>query len=327
MKKLLVATLGVIATATLTLKELPVTRAADVSETEISSSALKQLTPVSGTSVLLIPPENFVPADRFPGYQQEATNSSIVVTEIPGPVSELADGLTNSSELDKKGLLLLEQEEVTVAQQRALLLKLQQTAYGTVFGKWVLLLGNETESMIVTATFPQELAQEYSEILKRSLLTLQLDSDRPMQTDDLLFRLSEYGDLKLAQRVSNALLYSKNGNFPATSVDEPFLIVAPSFSPQFAEPEAFACERLLATEDITEINIEEMKEIIIDDLDGYEIVAQGRDRESDEEITIYQVILFDENSYYYLLQGQISNRLTQQYLPIFKRMARSFERQ
>lgn len=185
------------------------------------SLAQEKLIAVAGTKISLIPPQGFISATRFPGFQQQSTNSSIVVTEMPAPISELTSGLTNSEALAKKGMVLLQKQPVTVDRKDAILLKVQQSAYGTDFNKWILLLGNQTESVLITATFPQ-LASKYSEDLKHSLLTVQWHHNQT-PTDNLLFSLKETGDLKLAQKLVNGLIYTKNGVFPARSINDPLL--------------------------------------------------------------------------------------------------------
>ncbi|BAU65411.1 hypothetical protein STA3757_27960 [Stanieria sp. NIES-3757] len=282
---------------------------------------------IAGTKISLIPPQGFVPGILFPGYQQEETNSSIVVTEIPAPISELTPGLTNSEELAKKGMVLLQQEQVTVDRKDAILLKVQQSAYGIDFNKWILLLGNQNESALVTATFPQELASNYSESLKNSLLTVQWhQTQTAVATDGLKFTLEETGDLKLAQRLGNSLIYTKNGVFPVKSINDPLFVVAPSVAPQYQELEDFAHQRLFKTDNLTEIEIETGNKIVINNLDGYEIIAVGKDIRFKNPVAIYQVILSDQNAYYYLMQGQVDTRYNSQYLPIFKKLARCFQR-
>lgn len=288
------------------------------------SLAQENLEQVTGTKISLIPPIGFVASDRFSGYQHEESNSSIVVTEIPASIEQLSPGLTDSEKLQERGIVLLDQETVIVNGQEALLLNVQQSAYGTDFEKWILLIGNETESALVTATFLTELESEYSEVLKDSLLTVEWNQTAVSSDDSLTFELSETEDLKLAQKISNAVAYTKDGVFPAVSTNDPIFVVAPSISPQYQEVATFAQNRLLQTDNLTEIEISNEQEISIDNLAGYEIIAVGKDVESGEEITLYQVILVDSDDYYYVMQGQVNANLDEQYLSQFKELARSF---
>lgn len=281
---------------------------------------------VPGTRVSLVPPEGFVLADRFTGYVCESDRASIIVTEIPGDFFELAANFTNPTELEKKDLLWLNTERVTVDLHHAFLIKAQQTVYDVDFIKWILLLGNESESLILMATIPKHLELDYLETLKQSLLTTHWDRKRSSPlNNDLAFKIDEYGDLKLAKQVTNALLYTKNGVFPALSIDDPIFVVVPSVIQQFIDPEPFAQKRILGIENITQLEIKKSQKVVINNLKGHEIIASGIETRSQKPITIYQIILFDTNDYYYIIQGQIGKSNHQKYLPLFKMMAHSFQ--
>ncbi len=58
------------------------------------SFAQPKLVKVPGTKVRLVPPTGLKPSERFPGFWDEETNSSIVITEMPAPYSEIATGFT-----------------------------------------------------------------------------------------------------------------------------------------------------------------------------------------------------------------------------------------
>ncbi|GAB4524810.1 MAG: hypothetical protein Tsb0014_03630 [Pleurocapsa sp.] len=288
----------------------------------------EKLEKIAGTKISIIPPVGFVAATRFSGYQQEENNSSIVVTEIPASIEELQPGLTDGETLAQRGMVLLEQQPVKVNNLDATMLKVSQKAYETEFTKWILLLGNETESVLVTASIPQELEAEYAEGLKTSLLSVNWDLQaKASLTEGLDYSIQEEsGDLKLAKRFSNSLLYTKNGRFPAESIDDPIFVVAPSVVSQNLNLRTLARDRLLQTDNLTNIELESEGNITIDGLQGYQIIAVGRDVKSETVMTLYQVILVDDRDYYYIMQGQVDRRLEEQYLPMFEELALSFQR-
>jgi hypothetical protein len=67
--------------------------------------------------------------------------------------------------------------------------------------------------------------------------------------------------------------------------------------------------------------------ISIDGLDGYEIVADAQDASSGTPLAMYQVMLFDNNRSYILIQGLVGANVRAEYLPEFRSMARSFKKQ
>jgi hypothetical protein len=68
-----------------------------------------------------------------------------------------------------------------------------------------------------------------------------------------------------------------------------------------------------------------VSQVTVDNLSGYEIFAKGSDTESGNSLVVYQMVLYEDQSYY-IMQGLVSTKLAQTYLPVFKEMARSFRR-
>ena len=282
---------------------------------------------VAGTKVSMTPPADFTPSTQFPGFWLESLGCSIMVTELPGSYAQLSTGFSNISTLMKRGMSLLHKQPVTVGGRRALLMNLQQNAYGREFLKWLLMFGDESESVMLVATFPKELEAEFSPKMKASILTARWERDKAIvPSEGLRFMVSEKGELKLSKRVANLLAFTKGGIFPSTHVDDPVFIIGQSFSKiDIDNPEEFAKARILQTAQITDVKIEESNKITIDDLDGYEIVANAKDKASGRAIMIYQVVLFERQNYF-LMQGLVGSKNRQPNLELFKQMAVTFKR-
>jgi len=282
---------------------------------------------VKGTRISLIPPTGFIPSVQQPGFWQEATGSLILVAEFPSSFAEMAAGFSNVTELEKRGMTVLKHHEVSVDKQKGLLVHLEQKALGTQYRKWILVLGDQNESLIITATFPKELESNLSEKMKTTVLTAKWDKEKNVApTEGLNFTFIEKGELKLAKRIANTVIFTKSGGFPSKDIDEPLFIIGQALSKvEVDNNEEFAKSRLSQTATITDIQIEQLMPVTIDDLKGYEITARGKDRESSQSMAIYQIVLF-ENQSYYIMQGLVSSKNRQSYLATFKAMSESFKR-
>lgn len=282
---------------------------------------------ISGTKVSLIPPVGFTPSPQFPGYWQESLGASIMVTEIPGPFPATSAGFSDSSQLIKRGMSLLYRQEIVVDSRMSILLQVKQAISGLEYLKWVLIFGDEKESVLVVAAFPTELKEELSEKLKKSILTSAWDRERNVSpTEGLNFTVSAKGEMRLTKRLINLLAYTKDGVFPSESVDDPIFIVGSSIPKiNVEDQEGFAKSRIVQTTSVTDLEIEQSEKITIDNLAGYEVIAKGKDIKSGQPMLIYQTMLF-EGQTYYLMQGLVSSKNRQVYLPVFKEMARSFKR-
>lgn len=286
-----------------------------------------QATRIAGTRVSLRLPSGFMPSPKLSGYWLESLGSSIIVTEFPGPFGEVSSGFSNPSELMKRRISILNKQEVKLSGQSGMLLQASQNVFGTEYLKWIVIFGDEKESVLIAATFPKERENELSEKMRASILTASWDREQKVSpTEGLEFTITEVGELKLANRIANSLASPKSGIFPSKDIDDPLFIIAPAISKiEVNDLEEFAKSRISQTGSVTHIVIEQSKKVNIDNLPGYEIVAKGKDIKSGQPMVIYQTMLFEDQSYY-LMQGLISGKQRQPYLTVFKEMARSFKR-
>jgi hypothetical protein len=282
---------------------------------------------VAGTKISLKPPAGFTPASQFPGFELEDHGSSIMVTEIPGPFKEVSAGVTNPSSLKKQGISILSSQQVKVDGQTGVLVHVSQRAYDTDYLKWLLVFGDEKETVMIAATFPKQFGTKLSEVMKTSIFTATWDKGKIVSpTEGLTFAVSEKGELKIAKRFSNMLLYTQSGSIPKKSIDDPLFIVGQSVSKiETDDIESFAKSHILQTDSVTGVEIELSNKMSIDNLNGYEIVAKAKDSKSGEPMFIYQTMLFDAQGYYLML-GMVSDRQRQAYLTVFREMAGTFKR-
>lgn len=282
---------------------------------------------VKGTKVNLVKPEGFVESSNFPGFQQNATGASIVVTEFPGAYSDVASGFTEEN-LKPRGMNLISKEKISIDSYQGFLIKFTQKADGQEYGKLGVIFGDDKESVFIVASFPVDLEKDLSTVLKDSIVSAKWDRKKEVDPfADLSFAVESSGSLKFAKRLQSTLLYSKDGKFPV-DVDTPIFIVGKSISDFPAgtiDQKAFSESRLNQSAENKNIAVEFGEAVTIDNLTGYEIIATGNDASSNTPIAIYQVILFDDKSYF-ILQGLVGAKSKDQFVAEFKKMARSFKK-
>jgi hypothetical protein len=207
------------------------------------------------------------------------------------------------------------------------LVQLAQNAFGTDYIKWLLVFGDEKESVMIAASFPKEFENKLSEKMRTSVLSATWERGKNVSpTEGLNFTINEKGDLKLAKRFSNMLLFTAGGVIPRTSSDDPVFIVGQSISKiEISNTEGYARSRVYTTDGVTGVEIEQINKMTIDNLNGHEIVARGKDLKSGQPVVIYQVMLFESQSYY-IMTGLIGDKQRQAYLTVFREMGGTFKR-
>lgn len=152
---------------------------------------------IAGTRVSLKPPSGFTPSPQFSGYWLESHDSSLIVTEFPGSFREVASGFSSPADLAARGLSLLSKQEIEISGLRGELLQVKQTSSSTDYLKWIVVFGDDKESVMIAATFPKKHENELSQKMKASILTATWDRGQKVSpTEGLNFTFTEIGEFK-----------------------------------------------------------------------------------------------------------------------------------
>jgi hypothetical protein len=295
--------------------------------TASTSLTAAQGTHVPGTSVTLEPPQGFTVASRFTGFERPDLQSSILVTEVVGPFSKLTAGL-NEKGLASRGMALITSSRQQVDGKEALLLNVKQSAAnGAEFLKWMLAVGDEKRTVMLVATFPKAAEAELSDAMRASVLSVHMTPPRAVDPfEGLSFRVTPTPTLKIAGRLNNLLLINESGTMRPQGPDAALFSVGTSVVPvPITDLPSFAKARVAQTKQLKDLRISQEKAITIDGLPGHEIVAEGTDINTGRVVTVYQVMLRD-NDGYVLMQGFVASSRGAALVPEFRRVAESFKR-
>jgi hypothetical protein len=277
---------------------------------------------VPGTKCSLIPPEGFVEATNFSGFQNTDKGASIMIIELPAPYQRVVDGFTADA-LKTSGMTLIDKQTMDFNNSKATLIRVTQPANGMTYLKQILIFGDANETVMVNGIYP-EASKDIESKIKEALLSTSYNAsqnDNPL--DAATFSISTEGTVfKLVKSMSGSLLYSADGKLPT---DKPTLIVGNSLAKITANNQKQYAEERLRKLPRGEFNvIKEIKEITVDNLNGSEIVANGKDKDDKPEL-IYQVMLFNDKGDYYIILGQSKDEFDK-YLQIFRSIAKTFKR-
>lgn len=273
-------------------------------------------------------PIGFKKATSFYGFEQSASNSSVVLTKIPGPYSAIAQGF-DKKKLAARGITLISKQPVKIDRQQGILLQITQRAYGEQFRKWVLVFGNEQSTQVITATFLDANSQKIGEPLKKVLLTVVPGSVSAMPTKSSLpFTVTAVeGLLPVSAVVGTGKIaaFTNNGKIPLANPSDPLFVVTVSLGDiPVDDRKAFATNRLSNYPQTEIAKITATNEVTIDNLPGWEIIADGRDSQSKSNLRLYQVMLFPKQGGYILMTGLVGDKQSELYLPKFKAMALTY---
>jgi hypothetical protein len=273
-------------------------------------------------------PIGFQKATLFYGFEQSATSSSILLSVIPGPYAEVTKGFDKKG-LATKNISLLSRQNIKIAQQPGVLLHLSQLVNGQTFLKWVVVFGDAQKTTLVTANFLKKNSGKLSEPLKRAVLAVSPTTVVSSGASTLPFRVTGVEGLVFVQKVAGfgkIAAFTKDGNIPNVSPADPFFLVTPSLNAQLvSDKKGLATKRLYSYPKVDITTIKSMNEISIDNIPGWELVADAQDQSSKIAVKIYQVMLFPEEGGYVLMTGIVGDKQSELYLSKFRAIALSYK--
>jgi hypothetical protein len=282
----------------------------------------KKLIKVSGTKCSLIPPSGFVTATTFSGFQNTETGASIMINELPAPYQSLVDGFTAEA-LKSRGMTLINKQTIDFNGSKATLINLTQSANGTTYIKQMLVFGDTKGTVLVNGIYP-EASKDIEVQIKESLLSTvynSLQNDNPLEAATFTIDIKDT-DFKLVKYMSGSLLYSTDGKIPT---EKPTIIVGNSLAKVPSQNQKKYAEERLKKLPRGELNvIKEIQEITIDNLNGIEIIANGKTKDDKAQL-VYQVMLFNDKGDYYIFVGQCQEDF-ENYLQRFKKITKTFKR-
>lgn len=280
---------------------------------------------VAGTPLALIPPDGFAVAQGFQGFQQQESNASIMVSEIPGPFSETTRGF-NERDLNAQGVTLKKKEAIRMNGMEGYFIITEQNAYNTPFVKYILTFGDVKSTFIITGMYPKKF-KELDDAIVKALYSVVYDPATMVNPVTAVpFKINTNNTkFKFAKLISGSLLYTVDGKVPTESNDKTTFIVGQAFSKiETDDKKLFALNRLSRMPYQIDRSQNKVNEVEIDGLHGYEIETKGTGSKSGVINALYQVMLFSEGSYY-ILFGSAEDEFEAN-MEVFKQLAKSFEK-
>jgi hypothetical protein len=288
--------------------------------------AFAQAVRVPGTTVSLTPPVGFSLAQQYPGFEREAEQASIMVTELPGAAAKMIQAMTKQA-LASKGMVLVAAQDAVIKGRPARLLNVRQQTADVDALKWILIAGDETMTLMIVGTFPATSPRSTGSAIQRSLLTTSWSvATSPNAFEGLPFRIESTSKLKLARRVSNMLTFTESGTMGSPGSTEALYLVGHSIGQgHFGDLRSFSESRAKQTTLTKAVGNFAGRMVQVDGLDAYELEADAIDARTEAPMRLYQVIIPDKTGYF-IIQGLSRADRAGELVPEFKAITAGFRR-
>ncbi len=275
------------------------------------------------TRVSMVVPEGFTLVPGFPGVTRADRGASIVITEVPGPFSEVMDSFTQGVGTDRS-MRMVKSEQVQVNGVEGTLMVIARTDQGTVFHNWLLLFGQGPSTVMVAATVPEKAEAELAPSLRASMVGVKWD---PTKTIDpfsgLSFKLNLDDAFEIRGRRPGGVLLARKEAEEALTPDEPIVLIFPSDATVVAPIETFAKAELTANSQFTEITNMMERATKVGEFNAYEITAEAKEASQQVPVRIYLMVVRTAKNDM-VIEGFVSPEKWEQYLPAFRSMATSY---
>jgi hypothetical protein len=251
----------------------------------------------------LVAPGAMTPSQAFRGFEDRASNASILILEIPTPAFAGVEKQLTPEALKKEGMVEEKRETVTLKGTKGLLLAGTQESENKKFRKWLLLASWPEAASLVAFQVPEENKSKYPDAgVRAALLSVTL---RPVVPVDEQLRLvpvkfDELSGLRPFRVLGNtSVLLTEGDTDPNDMSVQPLLIVSvgPGGPEQPSDRANFARQLFAGLNDFKDVRIVGTDVIRLDSLQTYEIQAEGKDAKSDKPMKLVQWIRFGNGAF------------------------------
>ncbi|MCB1560319.1 MAG: hypothetical protein KDI75_04380 [Xanthomonadales bacterium] len=272
-------------------------------------------------------PSGFMVADTFDGFGQPDSRSAIVLLRFPGaPISRVARDITRKA-FAVRDMKLNSRKSLTISGKSALLFSVNQNVRDLPFAKWILVIGDDSETRTLTASYPltdEAAATRLSASLKQSLLATQwIDIKDERSAEARGYAVASSTLLKMAAGPGRTLIMTSDGKLPTADANSPLLVFARSLPGNHVnDATAFASQRLNNFQGTQISKVRSRHHSLVDGIETIELVADAVDVATGSSLRVFQYlrVLDDE---YFIVQGRVGAGVDEDVMEEFSHLARS----
>jgi hypothetical protein len=258
-----------------------------------------------GSGIGLVPPAGLVPSTSFSGFEDPAKGTSIVVTEMP--VDAYA---TIAAAFNREGLLATGIETLSGPDEWPVkgavvskLIRGSQVAAGVKYRKWIVLVGAETTTAMVTVQIPEGVAGGLSDAdVEKALRTLAVraPASLPDQIASLPFKVADTADFRPVRVIAGAtLLLTEGPNDTAANSMQPMIVVASNLNtaPEAATRLEFSKKAFMSLTGIKDVRSDNETSNQADGAEWIEIDGAATDAVNGDALYVAQIARFETSRY------------------------------
>jgi hypothetical protein len=251
----------------------------------------------------LVAPASMTPSQAFRGFEDRASNASILILVIPAPAFAGVEKQLTAEALKKEGMVEEKRETVTLKGTKGLLLAGMQESENKKFRKWLLLASWPEGASLVAFQVPEENKSKYPEAsVRAALMSVTLRPVVPVdeQLQLVPVKFEELSGLRPFRVLGNTSVFLTEGaTDPKDMSVQPLFIVSvgPGGPEQPSDRANFARQLFAGLSDFKDVRIVGTDVLRLDSLQTYEIQAEAKDAKSDAPMKLVQWVRFGHGAF------------------------------
>jgi hypothetical protein len=250
----------------------------------------------------LTPPPGFTPSAKFGGFENAQDSAVILLVELPAEAyADIEKGFTDEA-LKGRGMTVQAREPLTLKDGRGFFVSGPQESGGVKRHEIVMVASLQGVTTIVSLQMVQETRAKITDaVAKSTFATVAVrtvpDSERLAV---LPYKLTDLAGFRLVRTAGDGSAILTDGpNDAVDAVEQPFVVIAiaPGETPKAEERDKFARRVFGGAPGLKDIKITRAEPLRIGNMQGYEIVAEAKDKSTSTEVNAVQWLRFGGNGY------------------------------
>ena len=250
----------------------------------------------------LVAPAGFTPSNKFPGFENPQASAAILVAELPGDAyADLEKGFTDEA-LKGRGMTVQLREPITLKEGKGFFVSGPQESGGQKRHEAVMVANIGGLTSVVSLQMIEATRATLTDAVVRDMFKTVVTRKQVPDSERLAVLPYKIGDLAKFRIVragrEGVAILTDGPSDEVTAVEQPFLLigVAAGAAPKPEERDAFARRLLGTAPGIKDIKITRAEPLRIGQAQGYEIVADAKDK-AGTEVTTVQWLRFGQSGY------------------------------
>ncbi len=258
-----------------------------------------------GSSVGLVPPAGLAASSNFSGFEDPATGTSIVVTEMPVEAYATIGAKFNPEGLRETGIEAAAPPENWPVEGAVVskLIRGSQVAAGIKYRKWIVLIGAKSTTAMVTVQIPEGVAGGLSDAdVDTALRSIAIRTPPSLeeQIAALPFKVADQAGFRPVRVIAGATyLLTEGPNDVAANSSQPMIVIASNLNVA-PEPSArmdFAKQAFASLTGIKDVRSDNETSSEADGAEWIEIDGGAKDAASGDGLYVAQIARFETSRY------------------------------